>query len=371
ETCFEAIRSIKNHENSLINNNSVGKKFLPVICFYGPNGGGKTAILLALLTFQKIVLNNFIFGQEILNFFDQNKPLFFEIIFIKNDIFYKYSISIKNNYEIINESFSYSKYKPKNKQIILFDRKKDILNIKEFGIQHISEINTIPTASLFSFLSRIVKNIHLKNFNELLNSINVIDFTKMVFNNFLFWDKWTKKYMDDNKAKLLKYFKDLNFNILGYEFRKINPLINDYEFASLFLEKEDSNFSSKKGFNIVLESRGTQKIITFISNIDNILENGGYLFVDELDASLHTDLLRYIIKLFTNKNTNKKGAVLFFNSHDMATLDKSVFRKDEIYFSNLNESHVGFISRLSDFKARDNNSWNKMYSEGKFGADPY
>lgn len=368
---FDAIKNIKNHQESLIKNNSIDKKFLPVICFYGPNGGGKTAILVALSTFHKIITNSYdFFALEKLNLFDEKKPLWYKIIFVENEIFYKYSILIKNNREIIDETFSFSKNKLSNKETILFDRKKDILDIVEFGINKISKINTIPTVPIFSFLSGIIKNFHLENFNKLIRSIVITDFANMIFSNHHFWNKTVKEYMDKNKNKLLKYFNDLNFNILDYEFKKINPIIDNYEFTSLFLKKEDSDFN-QHWLNISLESKGTQKIIAFISNIDKILEEGGYLFVDELDASLHTSLLRYIIKLFTSKKTNKKGAVLFFNSHDILTLDREVFRKDEIYFSNLNESHIGSISRLSDFNVRDNNSWNKMYSEGKFGADPY
>ena len=369
---FEAIKSIKNHKNSLISNNSVGKRFLPVICFYGPNGGGKTAILAALSTFYKIISNsnNYIFPQERLNLFDEKKPLSFELLFVIDDTFYKYSISIKNNREVINESFSFTKNKLTNKETILFDKKRDILNIEEFDIKQVSKINTISTVPIFSFLAGIIKNAHLQNFSKLMSSIVVPDFVKKIFSNFDYWNKPTKEYMEKNRTKLLKYFNDLNFNISNYEFKKTNPIIDSYEFTSLFLEKENSNFE-KHWLNIALESNGTQKMIAFISNIDKRLEEGGYLFVDELDASLHTSLLRYIIKLFTSKETNKKGAVLFFNSHDMLTLDNDVFRKDEIYFSSLNESHIGSISRLSDFNVRDNNSWSKMYSEGKFGADPY
>lgn len=368
---FDAIKSIKNHENSLIINKDIDKKFLPVICFYGPNGGGKTAILIALSTFYKIITNDYGFTfYEKLNLFDEKKFLSFEIIFVFDNTFYKYSISINNNKEIIDECFSFAKNKLSNKETILFDRKNDILNIEEFDIKKISKINTIPTVPIFSFLVTIIKNLHLQNFHRLINSISVSDFTKIIFynNSNSFWNKWTKEYMEKNKSRLLKYFDDLNFNISNYEFRKINPIAQEY--TSLFLEKENDSFD-KHWLNIALESKGTQKMIAFISNIDIKLQEGGYLFVDELDASLHTSLLRYIIKLFTSKKTNKKGAVLFFNSHDMLTLDKEVFRKDEVYFSSLNESHVGSILRLSDFDVRDSNSWNKMYSEGKFGADPY
>ena len=65
---------------------------------------------------------------------------------------------------------------------------------------------------------------------------------------------------------------------------------------------------------------GKTNLLAALPVIILALNEGRLLIVDELDAKLHPMLLRYVIKLFTNKKSNKKGAQLLFTSHDMATM---------------------------------------------------
>lgn len=60
------------------------------------------------------------------------------------------------------------------------------------------------------------------------------------------------------------------------------------------------------------------------------LQEGRLVIIDELDAKLHSKLLRYIISLFKNKSLNTKGAQLLFTSQDMTTMKNTVFCRDEI-----------------------------------------
>ena len=107
------------------------------------------------------------------------------------------------------------------------------------------------------------------------------------------------------------------------------------------------------------------------------LLKGGILVVDELDAKLHPKLLEFIIQLFTNKETNKKGAQLILTSHDVSTMNSDVFRRDEIWFCALNPDNVSMLYSLYSFKKEDgtktrkDESYGKRYLEGKYGADPY
>lgn len=182
---------------------------------------------------------------------------------------------------------------------------------------------------------------------------------------------WNHRLHDKKKERILRYFEDLDFNIVDYEFRNSNPFTKVYEYDSLWLKKENYalEFEWK---NIVFESSGTSKIISLVSVIDKVLNEGGIAIIDDLSASLHTCLLEYIIKLFKSKFTNPYKAILLFNSHDLITLDNTIFSKDEIYFSGLDERKTASIWRLSDYGNIDNKKplW-KLYREGKFGADPF
>ena len=54
------------------------------------------------------------------------------------------------------------------------------------------------------------------------------------------------------------------------------------------------------------ESDGTQKLFAALPSVLIALKEGRLMVVDELDAKLHPKLLRYVIRLFTNLNINKK-----------------------------------------------------------------
>lgn len=125
------------------------------------------------------------------------------------------------------------------------------------------------------------------------------------------------------------------------------------------------------------ESDGTRKLFAALPVILIALKEGRLVIVDELDAKLHPKLLRYVIRLFTNPEINKKGAQLIFTSHDMATMKNSIFRRDEIWFAALDEENSSAIYSLSELRKENNDpinntaAYDKQYLEGRYGADPY
>ena len=100
---------------------------------------------------------------------------------------------------------------------------------------------------------------------------------------------------------------------------------------------------------------------------------GGTLFIDELDSKLHPLLLRYIVKLFKNKDINKTGGQLIFSSHNLICLDSSDLRRDEIWFIEKQNQKSTMFS-LYDFKEesiRKDLDFGKHYLSGRFGAIPF
>ena len=77
------------------------------------------------------------------------------------------------------------------------------------------------------------------------------------------------------------------------------------------------------------------------------------------------------------KEINKKGAQLIITSHDLTTMTKDVFRRDEILFAAKDRENSSEIYSL--YEIRDTNgqhistktAYNKQYMEGRYGADPY
>ena len=64
------------------------------------------------------------------------------------------------------------------------------------------------------------------------------------------------------------------------------------------------------------ESAGTLKMFSLYPELQEVLQNGGVFFVDELNARLHPLLVRNFILTFLNPQINVNHAQLVFTTHD-------------------------------------------------------
>jgi AAA15 family ATPase/GTPase len=117
------------------------------------------------------------------------------------------------------------------------------------------------------------------------------------------------------------------------------------------------------------ESEGTKKFIYLLGPWYDSLKNAKVLIIDELDSRLHTHLTKKLIELF--QKYNKNNAQLIFTSHDVSLLDKDLFRRDQIWFTEKNQFGESKLYSLADFKTenvRKTSSFFRNYLNGKYGA---
>lgn len=125
------------------------------------------------------------------------------------------------------------------------------------------------------------------------------------------------------------------------------------------------------------ESSGTKKLFGLLPFIARSLVIGTTLVIDELDAKIPPVLLRYVIMLFNDMEINKNGAQLIFTSHDLSTMNKDIFCRDEIWFVSKGKEQNSKLYSLVEFKNKKGESvrmdakYDKQCLEGKYGADPY
>ena len=55
-----------------------------------------------------------------------------------------------------------------------------------------------------------------------------------------------------------------------------------------------------------------------------------WIVLDEMDASLHFEIVVSLIRIFNNKDINKNNAQLIFNTHNPIYLDGELLRHDQI-----------------------------------------
>lgn len=130
------------------------------------------------------------------------------------------------------------------------------------------------------------------------------------------------------------------------------------------------NAGNPQKINLRNESDGTQKLFEFAGLIMKVLHNGDILVIDELNKSLHPDLVRFLVKLF-NSPLNKKNAQLIFTTHETSVLRKDLLRRDQIWFCEKNRDKSTQLYPLTDFKPHINREdIEEYYLHGRYGAKP-
>ena len=72
-----------------------------------------------------------------------------------------------------------------------------------------------------------------------------------------------------------------------------------------------------------------------------------------------------------DKRTNPNNAQLIFNTHDVSILSLDVFRRDQIYFVEKDNTGISDLYSLDEFSPRKSADVRKGYLQGRYGAVPY
>ena len=134
---------------------------------------------------------------------------------------------------------------------------------------------------------------------------------------------------------------------------------------------KDGKIVGTRELSLREESAGTNVLFALGGIILKRLEKGGALFFDELDNSLHPKLSKFLVRLFNNTVSNPNNSQLVVATHEVTLLDKDVFRKDQIWFSEKDKYGVTTLFSAKDFDGvRDETPFDKWYMNGKFGGQP-
>ena len=373
--------SISEHEKSLLTDKD-GAKFLPVSVLYGPNGGGKSTVFMALNSLICKVLKPICATvrmdkecvercqpTNIAPFKFDNKtvaqPTEFEIFFRTEATEYRYQLHIFKE-KVIFESL-YRKKIEGYRYAEVFTRKGSGSIVMKGSLRDYSASGLTDNLPLLSYLGIARQRNHL-----IKDVINWFDHKISVRN-------YGSPRMDarvvimkskDARELMLRMFEEMDIDIVDFRVEERNgDGITVYTTHSV----KDKNHE----LELLDESSGTIKLFGILPYIVVGLLNGETLIVDELDAKLHPALLKYIISLYTDPAINKKNAQLLFTSHDLSTMSGDFFRRDEIWFVAKDNDQASKMYSLIEFRdengkiTRKDASYNKQYLEGKYGADPY
>lgn len=349
---------------------------LPVSAIYGPNGGGKSNLLQALACLVSTVVKpiyelnknrvDFVFQQAVspspfmLDSESREKPVEFEIYFRTGENEYRYYIALKD--DIVVSEHLYWRALGGKRTGTIYTREGSVIEIGPSINKSGLNTNVNPKMPYLSFLA----------INYDIPAIAAVQkwFESCIIQSYAVTDLDRRIMMFDepeSKKLIIKALNDLGIDISDYRY--------DREEMRIYTERIIDGKTYSLPFEA--ESDGTRKLLAVLPMMIMALRDGRLVVLDELDAKLHPKLLKYLIKMFKNKNLNKKGAQLLFTSHDMSTMRNTVFRRDEIWFAAIDGTHGSKIYSLYDIRNADDShvnnksAYDKQYLEGRYGADPY
>lgn len=382
---------------------------LATAAIYGPNGSGKSNLVQAMQTLRNLVaysatrmqlgsklpVKPFLLDPEA-----TKKPTCFEIIFIQNQVRYEYGISL--DHQRIHEEWliAYPKGRPQNWFSRTYQPEKQETQADQGYEWYFSPAlkggkhqikNFVRPNSLF--LSHAAQNNHpqLTPIYEWVGNLGVIE---PDFSSF-----YTAARCDEDPEFLNQVIKMLNqadMGISGIEFNtksdsEANQHLVEIRVNSSATNKIDGielihhqNIDFKEivtvhqmidseqvaTWTLKEESNGTQRLFEIAGPWLEVLETGRVLIVDELDRSLHPVMSKFLVKMFQNPQLNQNGAQLIFTTHDTALLDKEIFRRDQVWFTEKDRSMTHLYSLL-DFRPRPDESLQRGYLLGRYGAIPF
>ncbi|CCT60387.1 AAA family ATPase [Acetobacter pasteurianus] len=370
------------------------KKGLPSAVIYGPNAAGKSAIVSAFDTMRDHVLLSHRHGKPgggVIRFpfaLDE-KALklisYFSIEFTISSVRYSYEFSTDGK-SYISESL-YSLFNGRTSK--LYERKGEDFS---FGRSLKGQNRTISnlTRPNSLFLSAAAQNDHpqlleiFKYFQDLIIGPNiaplssslatkdkidprVISFLTLIGTGIV--DVSIKKTPVTPKAmEMQKELRNVFKKFVGGEVEF--PDDDDKQRFELQLGHRSAE-KKIKYLDISQESSGTINLLNILTPIFDALDHGKLIVIDELDESLHTQAVEAVIALFSDPLINKNGAQLVCTVHDTNILDSKFLRRDQIWFVNKDREGKSELYPLSDIKLRKQDSRERGYRQGRFGAVPH
>jgi len=406
---FEATKDKKFDESQLVEV-SKGVRLLRFAVVYGANASGKSNLLMAFDFLMKFVgyepdddkeetsIIPFMLDNE-----TPNQPSEFNLIFYVDEIKYWY-VLIADKHRVHSEKlYYYTTHQPtmlferelqNNVSVVSFNPKaikvssvaKEEINVKCLPNMSVfaarSKVNISipeidkakdwlfssflqpinPKTNLFGFAERsILKNDELKNY--LLDFVRKADFniSEIITSS-------EKEPIPDKFIEVLlqndKISEDEKDRIkIEKSFQKITTVFNHI----VKLNNQQKTFSLPFG----LQSSGTHRVMGIEAAIYKQLKKNAILFIDELEASLHPDLMEYIIQMFLQQKNNRSQLLVTTHYDPLLNLADDLFRKDCVWFTEKQEDGHTNLYSLVDFKGLNRiSSLQKAYRNGLFGAIP-
>lgn len=385
-----------NENNTIVIDNKL--TLLTSTAIYGANASGKSNFIQAIGFMKRFVLTSSkesVIDEPIrvspfrLSTTTENQPSFFEVVFLLENIKYRYGFEV-NHEEVVSE-WLFSAFTQKETNLFIRDE-TGIHVARSFKEGKDVEAKTRPNVL---FLSAVAQwNGQLAG--KLLGWFRTVRLISGL--NDAGYKGFTIQSFEDGsyREEIVKLVKTLDLGIEDISSEKMGDdrvkifipenlpaevreaVMKQHENEKVLIQTTHKKYNesgmpvSSEMFNLQSdESDGTEKLFYMTAPLLDVLSNGSILFIDEMEARLHPLITRTLIGLFNSLETNPKRAQLIFTTHDTNLLSNKTFRRDQIWFVEKDRFGCSHLYSLAELKIRNDASFEDDYFEGRYGAIPF
>lgn len=394
------------------------KKFkmhlLPISAIYGANASGKTKLIDSLIFLRNFIIRGNMNEDQKINIhrfkldpFSLTQPTKFSIDLLINEIIFSYNVSllpervVEESLTIANSRTAYDVFKRNSENKITFD--KDFFKNSRYELMQLIAkaarknqlflTTAIPLGAkefkpLYDWFAKTLTII--KPTSEYISIHRFVDSSDNLNQQMIDLTRKLGTGIDHFEAKTIDNANDQDFSSFPREIFKqikdnIPKGINSIRIEDLFTVSNNDETIVKKlfaihkncnnedvPFSLKEESDGTQRLLDLIPAFVDLHNNSNQVYIiDELDRSLHTKLLEWLLRYFLDSCSNTSRSQLIFTTHDVNLLTQDIFRRDELWGVDKNTSGISDLYSFRDFKGiRSDNDIRKIYLNGLIGAIP-
>ena len=383
-----------------------GVRLLKVGIIYGANASGKTNILNAIEFFKILVLRMPKDRNEktgvvpfMLDDISRNETTKLSMAFYINQSKYILSFELDAKHIYSETLIVYDSIRPTKLYNRSYDDSTDSTTI-DFGVnlkmtkksQDVISGNTINNCSVLAAFGK--SNVERTKLNDVYDyfakQVKDVLAPGMLLSGYV-KSRLDKDETGDLKKFILNFLKASDFNIedvvLHEEEELITPELEqliqnapiDKDAKAEMLRKgkitnTELTFKHKVGDKVYdlsekYESNGTMRFLGMAVILNFLLKTNRFVSIDEVETSIHYELLAYFIKVFL-ANSNRTSQMLL-TTHDINLLNEDFIRRDTIWFTDKDELGETKIVRLSSLGLHKNLSPYNAYKQGKLVKLPF
>ncbi len=310
--------------------------------FIGINASGKTSILKVILLCLKIVNNEPINHIECKSILGEAKSVTFNIYFYSNKA--NEICLLKTTIVASKKNFSEIEYSIENEE--LYSKKSSEFKIKKSLFDFAKYDQCLIRNTNEEFLPSDVSIIISRN-KKFKENIHIVDMLKFTNENIL---PTTKNISLDIISFLDPTIEKLHFDEKG------NNILIHLKFKG----KEEIILNNINELNNYLSS-GTIKGIIAFQLVSDILKDGGYFIIDEIENHFNKEIVVTLLRLFMDGKLNKNGGIIIYSTHYPELLDE--YERNDSLFITRNMNGIA-IDNLSNILKRNDIKKSDAYESG-------